>query len=68
MKHPLRQFRETNGLSRDRLGELLGVTGMTIYRWERGERMPQPSDWTKIETVTGVSPAALAEFRAGAAA
>ena len=34
------QFRKTYKLTRKALGELLGVTVMGIYQWERGLRTP----------------------------
>jgi DNA-binding transcriptional regulator YiaG len=36
----IKQFRETYGLTRKRLGELTGVTITTIYLWEMGQRKP----------------------------
>lgn len=66
IKSPLRNYRmrfdppkTKAALARD-----LGVDRATVTRWERGKRMPQPSDWPKIEEVTGVTAAELAAFRA----
>ena len=36
----IEQFRKTHKLTRKALGELLGVTVMAIYHWERGLRTP----------------------------
>ena len=36
----LRFARKAAGFSRERLAEILGVSAMTIYRWERGENVP----------------------------
>lgn len=36
----IRQFRKANNFTRKALGELLGVTGICIYYWERGLRKP----------------------------
>lgn len=33
-------FRKNNSLTRKSLGELLGTTVSTIYKWERGLRTP----------------------------
>ena len=56
MKHPLRKFRERQGLSREELAIRLGVTGMTVYRWEAGQRMPRQKHWPKIKEVANVTP------------
>jgi DNA-binding transcriptional regulator YiaG len=39
-------FRKTNKLTRRALGELLGVTVSSVYKWERG--LKKPSTTTKI--------------------
>jgi transcriptional regulator with XRE-family HTH domain len=61
-KHPLRAYRESRGLSQEALAAELGVTGMTIYRWEKGRRIPQRKDWSRIRLVTGINPAEFAAF------
>ncbi len=61
-QHPLRQFREEQGLSQEALGERLGVTGMTIYRWETGDRLPQRSQWPAIAKLTGLDAADFMPF------
>ncbi len=69
--HPLRQYREENNLSQEALGVKLGVTGMTIYRWETGDRLPQRGNWPRITKKTGLDPADFMPFAkssAGAAA
>lgn len=60
--HPLRTYRQKRKLRQAELAAQLGVTGMTVSRWERGVRMPKPSDWPRITEVTKVTPAQLAEF------
>jgi len=42
----LRDLRESQApkLSRDKLGEEVGVTGTTVYRWESGENWPEPEN------------------------
>ena len=40
----LTKLRNTKDLSRDGMGELLGVSGSTIKRWERGEAIPSMMD------------------------
>ena len=36
----IRQIRTRLGLSQAKFGELLGVAGNTVARWERGELVP----------------------------
>ena len=36
----IRQIRRRLGLSQAKLGQLLGVAGNTVARWERGELVP----------------------------
>lgn len=57
--HPLREYRQREKLTRKQLGAKLGVTGMTIYRWETGERLPQRGQWAKIAEVTGIAASTL---------
>jgi transcriptional regulator with XRE-family HTH domain len=38
----LRIARTNAGLTQDELADVLGVTVMTVYRWERGENTPNP--------------------------
>lgn len=54
--HPLAEFRTKHDprLTQDDLGEKVGVDGMTISRWERGERVPQKRHWPKLTEVTGI--------------
>jgi len=33
-------FRKQNKLTQTALGELVGVSNITVYQWERGERRP----------------------------
>ena len=40
----LTKLRNTRDLSRDGMGELLGVSGSTVKRWERGEAIPSMMD------------------------
>jgi len=40
VRHFLRMLREALGLTQDRLGVFLGVTGNTISRWETGKSQP----------------------------
>ncbi len=67
MKHPLRQYREENNLSQEALGEKLGVTGMTVHRWESGRRLPHMRLWSSIWNETGVRWEEMARFKYEAA-
>lgn len=51
-EHPLKQFRESRGLSRAKLGELLGVSRVAVFRWEKEDRFPDIGLKTRIEEVT----------------
>lgn len=64
MKNPLRKWRGER--TQDEAGELLGVDAMTFSRWERGIHLPRKTQWAKIEEVTGIKPATLAQFVAEA--
>lgn len=53
-RHPLVETRERMGkLSQDAFGALLGVDGMTVYRWESGVSLPRRKFWPKLEELTG---------------
>lgn len=56
-KHPLQIFRETQRpeWTRDKLAGEFGVTRVTIWRWETGERFPEREHWPKIRNLTGLS-------------
>ena len=40
----LTKLRNTKDLSRDGMGDLLGVSGSTIKRWEKGDAVPSMTD------------------------
>ena len=47
----LKAHRERLGLSAERYGKLIGVSGLTIYHWERGKTRPRRSSidaWTAV--------------------
>jgi DNA-binding transcriptional regulator YiaG len=41
------------GLSRPAFAERVGVTGMTVYRWERRQTLPRREHWPILEEMTG---------------
>ena len=46
------EFRKGRKLSRAALGKMVGVDGITIYRWETGRSMPKPAQVRKVQEVT----------------
>lgn len=48
----LREHREALGLSRNAMGELLGV-GATYYWWEGKGRLPSPEAWLRLKDALG---------------
>jgi transcriptional regulator with XRE-family HTH domain len=58
--HPLRKWRIENKKNRDDLGAALGVSGVTVWRWEKRRQFPERQFWKTIEHVTGVSVVDLA--------
>jgi len=55
----LAERRKELKLSQAALGAKVGVDGMTVSRWERGESLPQRRYWNKLEEVTGLSISAV---------
>jgi DNA-binding XRE family transcriptional regulator len=47
----LREFRRRLGLTQEQLAAKLGVTFVTINRWENGRTKPSPLAWKQIETL-----------------
>lgn len=52
--HPLRAYRDTHELSRKKLAKTLGVSVPTLFRWEKGERQPDPDKLSDITAKTGI--------------
>jgi transcriptional regulator with XRE-family HTH domain len=50
----IKAARERLGLSQEALGDRLQVSGLTVSRWERGERLPRRGQWPKIREIMGV--------------
>lgn len=60
-KHPLKAWRDGQGLSQEAAAEKFCVKPMTVSRWERGNHLPNKKHWTKIEETTGIAPSVLVE-------
>jgi predicted transcriptional regulator len=50
----LRTYRKKHNLSCAALGELLGVTRVTVFRWEDGSRKVAISLVNKVSSLTGI--------------
>ena len=50
----IKSRRQNIGLTQKQLAELLGVTDVTISRWESGQREPIWSDFVKLCEVLGM--------------
>lgn len=62
MPRPLREIRESKGLSQDDLVKLAGLAKGTIVDLELGRRKPRPSTRRKLARALKVRPEAI-EFR-----
>jgi repressor LexA len=52
----LAELRKKKGLTQEDLAELLGVTRVTVARWETGKLVPSTSSILKLSKALGVSP------------
>lgn len=52
----LAEWRESLGLSQEALGERLGVSGVTVSRWETGRRRPDLNVLAAICEALGIEP------------
>lgn len=55
----LAEWRESRGLSQKRLGERLGVTDMTVSRWEGSKSLLSTDVMAAIAEALGIEPADL---------
>ena len=55
----IRSLRERSGYTQATLAQAIGVSDMTVRRWESGQREPRASEITKLCEVLGVSEAEL---------
>ena len=51
----LKEARKAAGLTQEQLGEKIGVTGVTIMRYEKGERRPSYEQVKKMGEALGVN-------------
>lgn len=59
LRQRLIELRETRGLSQEKAGELVGVSGQTWMRWETGANRPNHESVQKIVETFGVEPSHL---------
>jgi len=52
----LRQYRLRHGLSIERMGALIGVNASTILSWEKGEHVPRPRLYEKVQMILNATP------------
>jgi len=52
--HPLARYRAERQITQEALATELGVTPMTIWRWENDKRTPRREDATNISKKTGI--------------
>ena len=53
--HPLRAYRNSRGFTQDALAKELGVTSITVSRWETGARKIDTDLLPGISEKTGIS-------------
>lgn len=66
-KHPLTAYREARSdkPSPEKVGDELGVSGLTVRRWEAGKALPQDRHRPKILEVTGLRFSEFVAFHEG---
>lgn len=57
--HPLRRYREDRGLTQDALAKELGVTSVSVSRWETGARKIDDDLLPRVSEKTGITKALL---------
>ncbi len=51
----IRDLRQKQGLSQQSLGEMLGVSAVSVGKWERGQTQPDIGTLTKMADIFGTS-------------
>lgn len=54
MAYELRALRVGMGLTQAQLADKLGVSNLTVSRWEQGKGMPAPKNIKKMSEIFGV--------------
>lgn len=54
-KHPLKSWREANGLTQDAAARRVGVTKQCWQQWEAGQRIPDSGHVRKLMKLAGVT-------------
>ena len=62
----LRSHRGKLGLSAAKYADLVGVSGLTIYNWEKGKTRPRASQMEKLAAVRGLGKREVAKRLGGA--
>lgn len=57
--HPLKDYRTAKGLTQDALAKELGVTNITVSRWETGARKIERKLLPMVAEKTGIAPRIL---------
>lgn len=52
--HPVRKYRDANGLTQQELGVAVGLSRQQVWRIERGDSRPSPDSAEKLSAVIGV--------------
>ena len=58
----LTKYREENGMNPQELADAINVAVQTVYRWERGERIPNVITFMHIAKVLGITAEKLISF------
>lgn len=58
----IKRFRKERGLTQEQLGTAIGITGVAIMRYEKGQRTPDLDTIEKIASALGVAPFDLMGF------
>ncbi len=59
LNQTIKRLRKEKGLTQEQLAEEVGVSLMTVRRWEWGESIPKSNMLLKLADVFGLSPEAL---------
>lgn len=51
----IKELRKSKGLTQERLADIVGVTKLTILRWEKGDRVPKSDKAQQLADYFGVS-------------